>query len=270
MKNRMKTLIALAAVAGGAITFVLNLEHIFPPKASGAFRDVPEWRDSYIVALQKKYGKPLYSQDDEETFIRDFFQDRKGGVFVDVGSADYKHFSTTYYLEKYLGWTGVAVDANDEYRRGYELHRPGTRFFAFFVSDTSDALADYYFVPESKYTASGDKEFAEYWGKAQKKKVKTITLNKLLSQQRVETIDLLSMDVENWEPQILAGFDIEKYAPKLVCIEFNGKTEPKIRAYFARHNYVEIPRYSRVDVLNRYYMPKGILNVRPELANEPS
>lgn len=48
-------------------------------------------------------GKKLYSQYDEELIIRDFFNDRRGGVFVDVGCYHYKDISTTYYLEKHLG-----------------------------------------------------------------------------------------------------------------------------------------------------------------------
>ncbi len=47
--------------------------------------------------------KSLYSHGKEELIIRDFFQDRRGGVFLDVGFAFPKKNSTTYYLEKHLG-----------------------------------------------------------------------------------------------------------------------------------------------------------------------
>ena len=65
-------------------------------------------------------GRKLYSQNDEELIIRDFFQDRRGGFFVDVGCYDWKDLSTTYYLEKHLGWSGIGIDANDALQAGYE------------------------------------------------------------------------------------------------------------------------------------------------------
>ena len=46
----------------------------------------------------------LYSQHGEELIIRDFFQDRRDGVFLDVGAAWPVHYSNTYYLESELGW----------------------------------------------------------------------------------------------------------------------------------------------------------------------
>ena len=50
------------------------------------------------------YGPNRYSQFAEEWIIRDFFKDRRGGTFVDVGANHYKQDSTTFYLEEHLGW----------------------------------------------------------------------------------------------------------------------------------------------------------------------
>ena len=38
--------------------------------------------------LSKKYGPQKYSHNVEEWVVRDFFQDRRDGIFVDIGSAD--------------------------------------------------------------------------------------------------------------------------------------------------------------------------------------
>ncbi len=47
--------------------------------------------------------KKLYSPFDEELIIRDFFRDRKGGFFLDVGCAWPIDANNTYYLER-QGW----------------------------------------------------------------------------------------------------------------------------------------------------------------------
>jgi hypothetical protein len=43
-------------------------------------------RVEFDVFVQK-YGPNRNSQDEEEWFIRDYFKDRRGGTFVDVGAA---------------------------------------------------------------------------------------------------------------------------------------------------------------------------------------
>jgi hypothetical protein len=56
-------------------------------------------------------GKALYSQGKEELIIRDFFKDRRDGVYVDLGCWQWETASTTLYLERHLGWSGLAIDA---------------------------------------------------------------------------------------------------------------------------------------------------------------
>ena len=68
----------------------------------------PHHRD--ILGTEKAH----YSQHDEELVIRDFFQDQRGGFFLDVGCGHPIQASNTYYLEKHLGWTGFGVDALPE------------------------------------------------------------------------------------------------------------------------------------------------------------
>ena len=91
-----------------------------------------------LDALAKVYGPDHNSWHSEEWIIRDFFQDRRGGVFVDVGASHYRVSSNTYYLEHDLGWSGVAVEPMRHFEADYVAHRPRTRFFPFFVSDSSD------------------------------------------------------------------------------------------------------------------------------------
>ena len=85
--------------------------------------------------------------------------------------------------------------------------------------------------------------------------VPAITLDDLLEQNGVEKIDFLSMDIEGHEPAALAGFDIERFAPELVCIEASGDKEA-ILAYFAEHGYERIDRYLEFDVMNWYFKPR--------------
>ena len=58
------------------------------------------------------------------------------------------------------------------------------------------------------------------------------------------------MDIELAEPKALAGLDIERFRPALVCIEDHAEVRQQILDYFARHGYVGVGKYLRVDPVN--------------------
>ena len=83
--------------------------------------------------------------------------------------------------------------------------------------------------------------------------VPTITINDLLDREGVTKIDFLSMDINGAEPIALAGFDIERFAPKLVHVEASPHRHAELKAYFAEHDYVRIDEYLEHDRINWYY-----------------
>ena len=228
--------VVIALVAAGAI--------LAGAKAHGQVKDI------------LTTGTKLYSQGNEELIVRDFFQDQRGGFFVDVGCAWPVRNSTTFYLEKHLGWSGIGVDGLPDYGPWWEKSRPQSRFFNFIVTDhTGD--------PESFYRAgwpglSSTQKDRKFGGREVKQfelKVPTTTLNDLLAKNGVERIDFLSMDIEGAEPLALAGFDIQKYAPRLVCIEAGEAVRGQLLEYFRSNNYERIEKYLRHDGSNWYFTP---------------
>ena len=74
--------------------------------------------------LEERFGPERLSMGLEEWFIRDFLGDIRGGVFVDVGAWDPTKGSNTYRLERDFGWSGLAVDAIEEFAPKYKVIRP--------------------------------------------------------------------------------------------------------------------------------------------------
>ena len=147
--------------------------------------------------LQSAYGPETNSEHQEEWVLRDFFQGKRNGVFVDVGANDYRRFSNTYYLETELGWSGIAVDPQRQFELGYREHRPRTRFRAFFVGDRSNDQAKIYLQKGNSLVASADKAFTErFGGTVTEISAPTVTLDDLLESEGVTHIDFLSIDVE--------------------------------------------------------------------------
>ena len=208
------------------------------------------------AALEEKYGPGHFSANAEEWIIRDVFNDRRGGFFVDVGAGHYASLSNTYYLERMLGWSGLAIDALQHFKPDYDAHRPRTRFFSFFVGEVSTDTVKMYTLGPDFAGSSSDKEFVRRFGdRPDEVTVPTITLNDLLERENVGPIDFMSMDIELSEPAALAGFDIERYRPSLVCIEAHPEVRQAILDYFTRHNYVVLGKYLRIDEANLYFAP---------------
>ena len=264
MSNRRRQRVSTvewAIVAVGVISVVewLVITAVFAQRATGL---APAHDAPFAQMLEARYGPTRYSEDREEWIVRDFFQDERGGVFVDVGASHYQLASNTYLLETELGWSGLAVDALAEFAADYREHRPQTTFVARFVSDVADADETIY-VPQERNNrrTSSDRAFAELSGAAvEARQVPTTTLDRLLEAHRISKIDFLSMDIELAEPKALAGFSIDRFRPRLVCIEAHAEVRQQILDYFHAHGYVLVGKYLRVDNDNYWFAPA---NPRP-------
>ena len=247
-RKRLETvLLALVVFVAGfaAATYLLTQTRTPLPAANNESRP-----------FEQRYGPAQNSEFGEEWYIRDFFNGKRNGVFVDVGASDYRRGSNTYYLETEWGWSGLAIDPLARFEADYLKYRPRTRFRPFFVSDTSDERATIYVLESNTRVTSSDKSFTDRFGSgATEVAASTITLNKLLEAERISAIDFMSIDIELAEPKALAGFDIERFHPALVCIESHPEVRQQILDYFTRHRYVVVGKYLRADEENLYFTP---------------
>lgn len=244
----------LVAVCASAATHALTRDHYLRAGQRNAFFARHGWAE--FASLATRYGLERYSRNMEELLIRDFFQDRRDGVFLDVGANHYRDENNTYFLESRLGWSGVAIDALPEFGAEYAQHRPRTKFVAAFASDVPGGSVTFFVPSHNKLVASVSHEFTVREGAPGKpREVPTTTLNAVLDQAGISRLDFMSMDIELSEPKALAGFDIARFRPSLVCIEAHADVRQQILDYFAAHGYVVIGKYLRMDPNNLYFTP---------------
>jgi FkbM family methyltransferase len=60
-------------------------------------------------------------------FVEFVIRERRDGRFLDVGANDGQTMSNTLALERYLGWSGVCVEADSEMAERCRANRPGSR-----------------------------------------------------------------------------------------------------------------------------------------------
>lgn len=242
----------------------------FTPPGSVATEEVERAIQRELERLRNVPGrtgilaeKKEFSLFEEELIIRDFFKDRRNGFFLDVGCAWPLMANNTAYLEKYLGWKGIGIDALAEYGPAWREKRPNSEFFAYLVTDHSNVKETFYRSP-STGLSSTDKEMASgtFFGaglEPEALQVETVTLNDILDRAGVSKIDLLAMDIEGHEPKALAGFDIDRFRPDLAIIEHTippDGSDP-VYDYFKRHGYELIEKYRPFDNVNRYFKRKA-------------
>jgi hypothetical protein len=74
------------------------------------------------------------------------------------------------------------------------------------------------------------------------------TLSSLLDEIEAPDVDLLSLDVEGYEPQVLRGLDLSRHAPHYILVEIrDGDTTAVDEVLGTR--YAEVERLSPYDVL---------------------
>ena len=207
-------------------------------------------------ALERMYGPARESEHVEEWILRDFFKDRRDGIFVEVGANHHQRSSNTYFLETTLGWSGVAIEPQIKFAAGYEQYRPRTVFVPLFIADVSNQQATLY-VTDNDLVASGVREFTASYGEVKPTTATTSTLDDVLDRLEIKRVDFLSIDIELAEPQALAGFSIRRFAPALVAIEAHPPVRQQILDYFADNHYTLVGRYWRADSHNFWFTPLG-------------
>ena len=109
--------------------------------------------------------------------------------------------------------------------------------------------------------SSLSKEYAAQFGGEEKLtpiEVQTITITDLLDRRGVTKINHLTIDIEGAELQALAGFDIQRFKPDLICIEVYGRGKvgaKAIRDYMESNGYGIVKEYKSNTVANWYFAP---------------
>jgi FkbM family methyltransferase len=191
--------------------------------------------------------------------------DRDGGFFVEAGANDGFEQSNTYWLERFRGWSGVLVEPIPELYREAVLERPRAHVFrcALVPSDYRDSTVKMHYgglmsiVSGARGSDTADREYVKpafTLGMEDEHEVDVParTLSSILDEVGVPEIDLLSLDVEGFEPDVLRGLDLERHAPRFVAVEVHEVSGGRARVeMILGERYEPIEQLSPVDMLYR-------------------
>jgi len=158
----------------------------------------------------------------------------ENGFFIEAGANDGVVQSNTFYFEKELNWTGLLVEPNHfKYKECIENRVNSIcENFALVSSDfENDVIRGSFSGPSNSLTGRVIdrktevfnknilKEFYLHYRQRDIVEVRCATLTDLLEKHNITNIDLLSLDVEEYELPILKGLDFNIYRPKYLLVE---------------------------------------------------
>jgi FkbM family methyltransferase len=216
------------------------------------------------------------SQFDEDCVLYELFNGQTTGYFIEVGAFDGYRFAVTYAFEA-MGWDGLLIEGIPERAEACRTRRPhstvvhsalsrrgstGTTQFTV-VEDHHDGMLSYNTTDQTHLQALAHNKAA-----SRKVDVPLTWMDALLEKDKANLakhggeVDFAVIDVEGGELEVLEGFDLEKYRPKVLLLEDNVQRDDS-----ALGRYMKTKPYEMVGWLavNRIYLRKDLMHWRPRL-----
>ena len=174
-----------------------------------------------IFKRKFKYKKYSYSFNGVDLLVDYIFKSKKNGFYLDIGAQHPVSNNNTYLLYK-KGWNGINIDLDEKNINLFKLARPKDVNLNFAISD-SEKEVDLFYYHDSSPINTLSKNVSDFQkAKVSKiKKIKTKILNNVLEDLSFKNhIDYMNIDVEGHENQVLKGFNINKYKPSVISVEY--------------------------------------------------
>ncbi|HEY5952022.1 MAG TPA: FkbM family methyltransferase [Kofleriaceae bacterium] len=194
----------------------------------------------------------------EDKLLAQHFADKPAGYFVEIGAYDGVRMSNTFYFEQ-IGWHGLLVEADPDLAQRCREARPHSAVVQCAVV-APDAPKTVTFQVSEDWKSLSSLSF----DRARKEQLERLsggfrvssiavpgkTLDEILDDNAVATIDFLTIDVEGHEWDVLRGFSIDRWRPEIVIVERNTLLpDLRIARYMFEHGY----RYIRTTGVNDWF-----------------
>jgi len=185
------------------------------------------------MGLQPRLPLEFRSEWGEDALLYDLFRDVPSGVFVEVGALDGHRCSISYVFEA-MGWTGLLAEPIPELHALCVKNRPHARVIQAALGPPGSTGTTEFVVPlDPEFQPSAYREHegmgtehvrAMKAARAQTRRV-TVPMSSAdaeLARAGFSHVDFAVIDVEGGELELLRGFDLARYRPRVLIIEDNS------------------------------------------------
>jgi hypothetical protein len=199
----------------------------------------------FITLLKKiyyeKYSKKSYSISNVDLVIDRLFRDIEKGVYIDVGCNHPIKYNNTYLLYK-KGWTGINIDLDETSIKEFNIIRKKDHNVQKMVGSLDGEEKEIYYYHERSAINTLSKELVEKRTTKPREIIKktATTLNKIIenSPYRNKKINLMSIDIENYEYEALKNFNFERYKIDIIITECTDMSQSKLEIYNQSLEYI--------------------------------
>lgn len=212
---------------------LLEWRHPLSAYAAWRYRQFAKNADVHEFRVEKLREDGYYSQCGQDKWLAEnMFPGLRNGVFVDIGAHDGVSFSNTCFLEKRLGWSGLAIEPMpDVFERldrnrdcikvnGCISDKAGKARFRK-ISGYSEMLSGLVEQYDPRHLQRIEREVGIHGGSMEEIEVACYRLNSLLEEHGLRDVDYLNIDVEGAEYDILSSIDFGAVNIKVCGIENN-------------------------------------------------
>ena len=173
----------------------------------------------YYQFLKSKFKPRLaYSHWGVDLIITKLLNSKNKGIYIDVG-CHHPFLNNHSYLLYKSGWEGINIDIDYNSIDMFNFFRKSDVNIQTAVTDHKGEV-DLFFYHNRAAKNTISKEFGS--DAKEQKKINSDTLNNIIENSKFKNsiIDFISIDVEGNEMKVLNGFNLKKYKPKLILLEF--------------------------------------------------
>jgi FkbM family methyltransferase len=193
--------------------------------------------------------RAIFPYEFEDKLKLEFFGGLRSGYFVDIGANDPKDGSQTWRFEK-LGWDGVLVEPQRDLAERLRRERRA-KVYAVACSSPKNSGQSATLNLAGIHSSLNPDFFVAGMQRMGTATVPLRTLDEILIDAKAPApLDFVSIDVENHEIEVLGGFDLHRWRPRLILIEdlaFNLD----IHRHLGRRGY----KWVRRTGINGWYVP---------------
>ena len=194
-----------------------------------------------------KNFKFISQKNQDDWIIKEIFNFKKNGFFVDLAASDGVSINNTFLLEKYLDWNGICIEPLPRHYNELKKNRKcilvnecvdSTTHTVEFISNKgvrglANGILDT--DMDNNYKIRGGL-IKQAFNKNTVIKMKTKTLEEILDENNApKIIDYLSLDVEGAETRIMENFPFTRYKFLSMTIE---RPTPKLNKLLFENGYL--------------------------------
>lgn len=212
----------------------------------------------FFNSILKKiqFKKISYSLSGVDLVLNYIFKNKKNGFYIDIGCNHPIKNNNTFLLYK-KGWHGINIDLDKASIDQFNFSRPKDENLNLCISNKI-GISEFFYYHDKSPINTINKNVNIYHGSKHKKikSIDTLTLDKVIENSKFKNlkINLLTIDVEGNELNVLKGFNLKKYCPDIIVVEFLDLNLKKLELINQKLNSIIQSEIYKYLISNNYFL----------------